>query len=245
MIRRFSLITAVAVLAIVLSTAAYVLRAPAEASETIAAIPLVQEQAAGSSSETTDAETATTAEADVQSAGEILFEINEDNAQAGFALGEVLRGTQTTVVGITDQVAGQISFDPADLSTVQIGIFRVDARTLATDSDMRDRAIQNEILDTGSYEYITFTPADVAGLPDSIGVGETISFTISGDLTIRDVTQPVTFAVTATFVSENELTGTASATIARDDYNLTIPSVPQVAGVDDAVEIIVDFAASA
>lgn len=188
--------------------------------------------------------TVAAAESEVETAGSLqLYEISQDSSQVRFELDEDLRGVRTTVVGTTDQVAGQIAFDPADLATLQVGVIQVNARTLATDNDMRNRAIQNRILNTGSYEYITFTPTAVEGLPESVAVGETVSFTIVGDLTIRDVSQQVTFEVTATMVSATELQGTAGTTIERGDYNLNIPSVPQVANVEEVVSLVIEFVA--
>jgi polyisoprenoid-binding protein YceI len=147
------------------------------------------------------------------------------------------------VVGQTDQVAGQIAVNLNDLSTAQVGTIQINARTLLTDNSFRNRAIQNEILDTGSYEYITFTPTAISGLPERIDVGQEVAFTVSGELTIRDVTRPATFEITATAVSENELAGTAATVIQRADFDLNIPSVPNVANVEEEVELYIDFVA--
>jgi polyisoprenoid-binding protein YceI len=75
------------------------------------------------------------------------------------------------------------------------------------------------------YEYITFGPTAIEGVPDSVAVGETVSFTIVGDLTIRDITRPATFDVTATLLSDSELSGTASTAVLLEDYNLNIPNL--------------------
>src|SRR5437764_15491297 len=70
------------------------------------------------------------------------------NAQAQFVIEEVLRGSPATVVGATDQVAGQVALDPSDANTAQLGTILIDARTLATDDSARNRALGNQILDT-------------------------------------------------------------------------------------------------
>ena len=222
--------------------AIYIMRPTAEASGPIQAITLVAEQEAESDNEPTAV--SGTQKANTGTDSRLIFEISQDNSQVSFELDEDLRGVRTTVLGSTDQVAGQISLDPSDLSTVQVGTIQVNARTLTTDNDFRNRAIQNEILDSGSYEYITFTPTAVTGLPDSTGLNDTVSFTIVGDLTIRDTTQQVAFEVTATLVSQTELRGTASVTISRQDFGLTIPSVPQVANVEDEVNLEIIFSAN-
>jgi polyisoprenoid-binding protein YceI len=148
-------------------------------------------------------------------------------------------------VGSTDQVAGEIALDLNDLSTAQLGTIQVNARGLATDNNFRNRAINNEILQTGDYEFITFVPSGIGGLPAGAAVGDTVEFSVNGDLTIRDITQPVTFNVTATVASDSQIEGTASAVVQRADYNLVIPQVPNVANVEEEVELYLDFVANA
>jgi len=258
----------VAVLAL---SACGVLQEPEAASGTIEAIPL-ETQAAGvaTTSEPEQAEAVPTIEPALEAApteaptepatpteapatepateaagAATVFTIDQAASQVRFQLDEDLRGVRTTVVGVTDQVAGQLSINLADLSQTQVGVIQINARTLATDNNFRNRAIQNEILDTGAYEFITFTPTGIEGLPAGAAVGETVTFTLVGDLTIRDVTLPATFAVEATAVSETQITGTATAVVNRSDYGLQIPSVPSVANVEEEVELYIDFTANA
>jgi polyisoprenoid-binding protein YceI len=126
-----------------------------------------------------------------------------------------------------------------------VGVIQVNARDLATDSGQRDRAIRNQILNTDSFEFITFTPNEIIGLDGSAQPGDTFTFQLAGDLTIRDITQPVVFDVTASVDSANRLTGTAAVTVQRADFNLTIPRVPSVADVSEDVRVELDFVAAA
>ncbi|HYN89054.1 MAG TPA: YceI family protein, partial [Ardenticatenaceae bacterium] len=174
----------------------------------------------------------------------IIFEIQQEGSQARYVIDEVLRGAPTTVVGSTNQVAGQIAVDPAN-RTAQVGTILINARTFATDESRRDNAVQNRILLTNQYEYITFAPTAIAGLPDSAGVGESYTFRVTGDLTIRDVTRPVTFDVTVTALSESQLEGSARAAIRYADWGISIPQVPFVASVADEVQLELDFVAGA
>lgn len=85
----------------------------------------------------------------------------------------------------------------------------------------------------------------VNDLPASTTIGEELTFTVAGDLTIRDVTQPVTFDVMATLISETQLAGTASTTISHTNFGLVIPQVRNVANVEEEVELYIDFVANA
>ncbi len=122
---------------------------------------------------------------------------------------------------------------------------RVNARTLATDNDFRNRAIKNQILDTNTYEFVTFQPTELAGLPESVTVGESFTFQVVGDLTIRDVTQQVTFDVTATPVSETRIEGLATTSFPYRDFGLAIPDSPSVDTVADDVTLELAFVAVA
>ncbi len=177
--------------------------------------------------------------------GTQLFQIVPDQSEVRFQMSEVLHGQPTTVIGRSNQVAGSISIDPTKPANSQVGTIRVDARTLATDSSMRNRVIERAILQSDQFEYIEFKPTALTGLPQSVTLGRPFSFRIAGDLTIRSVTQPVTFDATVTPVSPTQVKGTAAATIQRADYNLVVPSVPSVANVSEAVQLQIDFIATA
>jgi polyisoprenoid-binding protein YceI len=177
--------------------------------------------------------------------GTQIFQIVPDQSEARFTMSEVLHGQPNTVVGRTNQVAGSISVDPARPSNSQVGTIRVDARTLATDSQVRNRVIATAILQSDQFEFVEFKPTALAGLPQSVALDQPFNFRITGDLTIRSVTHPVTFDVTVTPLSATQLKGTAAATIQRSDYNLVIPSVPSVANVSEDVQLELDFVATA
>lgn len=175
----------------------------------------------------------------------VVFTLSQADSQVRFEIDEDLAGVRNTVVGTTDQVSGQLAANYSDLSTAQVGVILINARTLVTDNQFRNRAISNQILDTGDFEFITFTPTSVTGLPDSVNIGDAIEFTIVGDLTIRDTTTEVTFTVTAKAISDTQISGSANATISREAYGVSIPSVPNVANVEDEVELYIDFVANA
>lgn len=172
-----------------------------------------------------------------------LLEIVPNESLVTFTLDETLRGLPTTVVGQSRAVAGQIAVDFANPATAQIGPILINARTLLTENEFRNNAIQNFILQTEAYELITFTPQQISGLPAQFTANEPVPLTIQGDLTIRDITQPVTFAATVTANGRTELTGSATAQISRADFALTIPDAPGVANVSEAVGLRIEFVA--
>ncbi len=173
----------------------------------------------------------------------VTFEIVQEESEVRYSLGELLRGEPKTVIGSTNQVAGQLIVNLNELTKTEVGTIRVNARTLFTDNNLRNNAIRNRILFTDEFEFITFTPTEITGLPDSAAVGESVTFQITGELTIKDVTQVETFAVTAVAPTPSRLEGSATTTVLRDDYQLFVPNVAAVANVDEEVVLEIDFVA--
>jgi polyisoprenoid-binding protein YceI len=221
-------LTAMLAVAIAVGVIAYSYLKPVEAaSEPIAAIPIAQTNATGTA------------------AGTTTYTIDQASSQARFIIDETLNGQPVTVVGTTDQVAGQIAVDPTNPTTAQVGTIQINARTFATDSENRDRATQNRILETATYEYITFTPTALSGLPETATVGQGYSFQISGQLTIRDQTRDATFTATVTPNTDGTLQGTATTTINYADWGLSVPEVPMVTNLAQTVTLDLDFIARA
>ena len=133
------------------------------------------------------------------------------------------------MVGTTDQVTGEIAFDPNDPSSAQLGPIMIDARTLATDDSSRNRALFNLILSADQYQYITFTPTSLSGLPETVTIGEPFTFQATGDLAIKDNIRPATFDVTVVPTADGRLEGTATTTINYADWGVT-DSVSAVRG---------------
>ena len=175
------------------------------------------------------------------------FVIDPAQSEARFIINEVLLGAPTEVTGATNQVEGTIEIDPAAPGETVLSPVVINARELKTDRNLRDRAIRRFILQSADdkYQFITFTPTAIEGLPASAGAGDSLAFTVSGDLTIRDITAPVTFEVSLTADSDTQVSGLAQATVQRATFDLQIPSAPGVADVTDDVRLELSFVAVA
>lgn len=238
----------IVVIAVVLIAAIlYVLRPPAEASGPIEApvldTPTAENQVVEPTTSTSPDKEETEEMTQEPAGGPGLFEIVQSESEVRFILTEELGGKPKTVIGATDQVAGLIEVDFDTPENSRVGAILINARTLQTNNGNRNRMIQNEILDTADYEFIQFTPTEINGLSGS-SVGGTISiFTITGDLKIRNVTKEVTFSAEFSTVSLTRIEGFAYTVILRSDFDLQIPSVPNVANVSEEVVLEIDFVA--
>lgn len=175
----------------------------------------------------------------------VLFRINSEESEVRFNIDEELRGNPITVVGTTNQVAGDVVVDFSNPGASQMGTIRINVRTLRTDNTFRNDAIRGRILESSrdEYEFSEFVPTEVLGLPETVAVGDTVEFQIIGDLTIRDITRSVTFEASVEVVSESRLNGYASTTVLYPDFNLTIPEAPGVANIADEVILEIEFVA--
>lgn len=150
----------------------------------------------------------------------VLYRIISEESEASFAVDETL--PLGTAIGRTNQVAGDILVDFNEPHNSQLGTIRVNLRTLETDRLDRDYSIRCCILLTAqnAYEFADFVPTLISNLPDQVQIGQVIPFQITGNLTLRGITQTVTFDVSLTMVSGEELQGIATAIINRSNFGI-------------------------
>ncbi len=208
---------------------------PVSTTTTIAATPEPEEPAESPTGETAVGE------------GSRVFSIIPGESEARFILQEDLSGSRIDVIGTTTEVAGEISADPDDLSTAAVGTIVINVRTLSTGNGFRDRAIRGNILDSAQdeFEFSTFVPTLVSGLPGSVEVGEAFVFSIEGDLTVKDVTSPVVFDVDAVMTDADTVTGLASTTVTQSQFGISIQAPAQVANITEEIVLELDFVAKA
>lgn len=178
--------------------------------------------------------------------GNSVYEIIPEESEARFILDELLRGVETTVVGSSNRMAGQLAFSSNNMYEAQVGTILIDAGSFVTNNNFRNNTLRRDVLFTHFYEFIIFEPTglDELEVDTSVARGGGLTFTVSGELTIRDVTHPETFSVSATFAeSGKQVTGIATTTIRRSDYELALPAALGVAAVDDEVRLEFDFTA--
>ncbi|MCC7448952.1 MAG: YceI family protein [Anaerolineae bacterium] len=174
-----------------------------------------------------------------------LFHMAADQSEARFITSETLLGQPKTVIGATKELAGDIAVDFDKPVNSKIGIIRVNARTLQTDNEIRNRALRGQVLQANKpeFEFVTFAPKTISGLPDHMTIGEKYALQILGDLTVHGVTRPVTFEAAVTPVSADRIEGTARTTVQYKDFNIVIPEAPGVANISDSVRLEIDFVA--
>jgi polyisoprenoid-binding protein YceI len=178
--------------------------------------------------------------------GQVVYQIDETQSTARFYINEVLNGEDITVIGETSEVGGQMVVNFDNPAESEIGEMLMNAATLETDNQNRNRALRLFIFQTMNpeNEFIRFQPTGLVGLPtDSVAAGEALEFQIAGDLTVTGTTNEVLFDATVTLTDEETITGTATTTIQYPEYGISFRSPPQVASVEDDVRLEIEFVA--
>jgi len=155
-------------------------------------------------------------------------------------LGQLLGLTDT--IGRTRSVEGELVLDLSAANPLVSGEFVVDLRTLTSDDSRRDNRIRNEWLESNRYPLAEFVATAVENFPASYSEGQTITFQLLGDMTIRETTQPVRFDVTA-ILTGNSITGTAAAEMRMTDFGFNPPAMANLFTVADEFTVEITFIA--
>ncbi|MBU6348916.1 MAG: YceI family protein [Chloroflexi bacterium] len=147
------------------------------------------------------------------------------------------------VVGKTQEIEGQLQLNLNDLAApLGENTFTVQLNTLTTDQSNRDNWIRRNGPRLNDFPLATFRATAISGAPASYTEGETVRFQMSGDLTLREITQQVTFEVSAS-LQGGTLTGTATTRLLMSSFGITPPNFANTLTVADEFGIEVQITA--
>lgn len=186
-------------------------------------------------------------EAAEASASQRTFQIVPEQSEATYQVQEEFFNRPVNIVnpiGSTQAIEGDfqltISGNQVQLANNQ---FKVDLRTLASDEARRDNRIREEWLESNKYPWAEFKATAIEDFPANAAEGQDVSFKITGDMTIREITKPQTFAVTARLDGDT-FTGAATSYVLMQDYGFEPPSILGMLEVTDGVTVTVNFTAA-
>ncbi len=176
--------------------------------------------------------------------GAVLVKIGE-GSQARYLVREELANLPLPIdaIGETSEVEGSIAFDADGVVLSGESRIAVNLASLVSDSDRRDGYVRNRTLDTDNHPEAVLVVKATPGLPWPLPAQGEAQFQIEGDFTVREVTRPLTWDVTAQF-DGNEVTGTAKTTFTFDDFDLAVPRVRIVLSVEPDIRLELDFKAT-
>jgi polyisoprenoid-binding protein YceI len=138
----------------------------------------------------------------------------------------------TTVKGRFTDVSGEVRIDEtnpdASSARVELGAASIDTGVAQRDAHLRSA----DFLDAENFGQVTFVSTKVDGAVDRVGD----SFTLTGDLTIRGTTRPVTLQATFDGRGKDPWGGervsfSATGKIDRRDFGLTWNQALETGGI--------------
>ncbi len=144
------------------------------------------------------------------------------------------------VVGTTKDVTGRIILDGSGKVVKDSSKIVVNVSTLTTDQKRRDNYLKGKSLESTKFPEVTLVPVSFDGFAEPIAAGQSKTFTLVGNLTVRDQTRPTTWQVTARRQG-NDIVGTAKTMFTFKDFNMDQPKVPIVLSVADTIKLEYDF----
>ncbi|HEY5346612.1 MAG TPA: YceI family protein, partial [Rhizomicrobium sp.] len=143
----------------------------------------------------------------------------------------ILHAGLTDYYGWFGKVSGALIFDAHEpqKSSVDVSIDTGSVNLKAP--ELIGEVTAKAVFDTADFPQATFKSTSV------VRTGPT-SGTVTGDLTIKGITKPVTFAVTFKGASGNQIAFHADAVIKRSDYDMT--TMRWASFVGDDVHLIIE-----
>lgn len=154
-----------------------------------------------------------------------------DDSQVGYRVAEVLFGVDTEAVGRTNEVEGSIDIEGTQ---VVAGEFVVDVASIESDDGRRDNQFRGRIMSTDEFPEAVFTLTEPIELGTVPADGVEVATTAVGELTLRGVTNPVTFELTAQQQS-GRIGVLGNIPIVFEEYSIANPSFGGITTEDEGL----------
>ena len=165
------------------------------------------------------------------------WKIDNTHSEIGFKIKHLVI---STVSGKFSSFEGKLQGEPDDLENAKIS-FTADVNSIHTGNEQRDGHLKSaDFFDSANYPNLSFTSTKIEQKDDS-------NYKLTGNLTIKDVTKPVTLNAEFGGV-QNDLYGQTAAgfeitgKINRQDFGLTWSAVTEAGGivVSDEVKLAIN-----
>ncbi|MDB4875044.1 MAG: YceI family protein [Gemmatimonadetes bacterium] len=169
------------------------------------------------------------------------FVVAPTGNEARYRVQEQLIGVDfpNEAVGVTHDITGGLLVEPNGTVVTDSSRITVTLTNLKSDKDRRDLFIKKRTLETEKFPTVQLVPRTFTGLTAKPGAAP-CTFEVIGDLTVRGVTRPTTWKVSAR-AEGDDIVGTASTAFTFKDFSMDQPSVAVVLSVADTIKLEYDF----
>lgn len=154
-----------------------------------------------------------------------------DASELGYRVKEVLFGVSTEGVGRTNQITGSLTIDGTAVTQAE---FVVDVASISSDESKRDGQFRGRIMSTDEFpeaRFVLTEPIELALEPTD---GAQVATTATGELTLRGVTNPVTFELTAQ-LANGKIGVLGNIPVVFADYSIANPSIGGITTEDNGL----------
>ena len=159
-------------------------------------------------------------------------------SEFGYRVDEVLAGVNATAVGRSNEIEALLTIDGTTATVVEVEVLIVN---ITSDDSRRDGRFRGAIMNSSEFPTASFAitePIEFGEIPADDGQ---VVATATGELTLRGVTNPVTFEVTAEATSDR-IGILGSIPVVFADYGIDNPSFGAVKTEDEGlVEFVLVF----
>lgn len=137
-------------------------------------------------------------------------------------------------------ITGDLYLTKDGLASGQKSSFTVDLLSLKSDEALRDRAMRGSLA-TDRFPTAKFTIDSITGFPANYSDAKEVEMTMTGSMTLRETTKPLTFKVFARQAGEF-LTAIADTDFKMTEFGITPPNA-SITRVEDGVHMQVTLIA--
>jgi polyisoprenoid-binding protein YceI len=175
--------------------------------------------------------------------GETVYRIDAGDSKVTYSVDENIVGqTASTATGTTSGIAGDIAVNAANPSASRVGQIVIDIEQLHSDNNLRDARIRQDFLESHANPLAQFTVDSLSGMPATITDGQSYDFTMTGKLTVKGKTTPVTLTANGK-VANDQLTVTANTTVKMSDLGIGPINLAGLVSTGDDVKLSLDLTA--
>lgn len=144
-------------------------------------------------------------------------------------------------VGATSAVTGAVALDAQGRLIPAQSKITVNVTGLKSDQERRDGYVQRNLLQTAQHPEVVFEPTAIRGLTGALPTSGSRTFQLVGNMTVKGVSRPATWDVTAQFLADGRITGKAVTKFTFGDYGIQKPTVGVILSLADEMALEYDF----
>jgi polyisoprenoid-binding protein YceI len=155
----------------------------------------------------------------------------------GYRVEEEITGVAVTATGRSNEIDGTLEIEGTTAS-VSVTVL---VENITSDDSRRDSAFRGRIMEAGDFPEATFVSTEPIEFGEIPSDGEQVTVPITGDVTLKDVTNNVTFEATAE-IDGDRIGVLGNIPVVFADYGIDNPSFGPVSTDDEGlIEFILVF----